>query len=1418
MPNTPLSTDDFEHLVEIFVPTVCRCRKPLPDARLTEVLDETKTKMAEWFGGGSVKVQRIEGFWGGEDGTTVEEPVYLVFSNTNATKLEGCREDVLGYVASMANLLTQEATALRIDGKMYQFPSMGDPKPHHCGGGSATARASSPRKADKTTRMRFLQASLQRVNSLSSVRDVFCNHLHYEFADGTMPTSRWPDALKQFLVPGTAPRVVADQNGFRIIYLQLADSCLRKGQERQLIQRLIKDDPALRGLVVVSDVDQTQWNLINVKFGREQESGKNKERMLLRRMRVGPGQPVRTAVERLIEVDVDLLGEDKDAAAIQDAHDKAFDVDAVTKQFFTEIAGWYFWALPQVEFPNDTKEPDEKVRATSLIRMLTRIIFCWFLREKKLVPANLFDQREVAKILNDLKPESCSYYQGVLQNLFFATLNQRMGKDKHGRAYRAFARDEGFEKNRSTYGVDTLYRYEEHFREPANALDLFADIPFLNGGLFECLDRTDEDSGAKIYIDGFSRNPRKSAKVPNDLFFSEERTVNLSEEFGDTRRRREKVRGLLRILHSYNFTIEENTPVDEEVALDPELLGKVFENLLASYNEETKKTARKQTGSFYTPRPIVDYMVDESLKAYLLRVLVDKEGMEEANAKDALDQLFSHDDEPRQFTEGQVATLITAIDEVKILDPACGSGAFPMGALHRLVDILGKLDPRNERWKQVQLAKLSSAEMREVLEASFADNDDDYGRKLYLIENCLYGVDIQPIAIQITKLRFFISLVCNQKTNRSKKDNHGIRPLPNLETKFVAANTLLGLPVIDQMALVDPRVNVIEAEIEFLYHSHFSNQRRDEKLRIQNKIKKLRTELGQVLAGSLGSSQKAEFLAKWDPFDSQASAEFFDPHWMFGRSLIEGFNIVIGNPPYIGESGNKSLFAKVKTGIMKPYYMGKMDYFYFFFHGALDYAKDGGVVAFITTNYWYTAQGALKLRIDLKQRSAIHCLINFNELSIFESALGQHNCITILKKGSSASHAKTCATDRTGLANAAVFDRIFSWSDSQTSYYTVPQELLFEGEKHYVRINREIESSGVATSGVSINTLLEEFREGSIPLGELAEINQGLVSGCDFVSSKNRQALANNGDYQIGDGIFVLDLANDRDACVYKTFNRSEQLLLKKFFKNSDIGSYKCSLESSKRVIYIDRAMTDISPYPNIQKHLARFGPLLRNRREVLNGTINQFQLQWPRTSDIFMGEKLVVPYRSETNSFAYNSTEWFCRSDCYVVTQPQKHVNLFFLLAFANSRLVYHWLFHRGKRKGRILELFQTPLSEIPIRMGSERWRRILELLARLRVLINTQTLGEDIAQLIDDLIDVCVMECYFFDHMAAKDLLFVDEVASHLENYDYQASYAKQRQFLDHFVCTVSANNSTVAKRSRRLCTDSPDVLGVIKGMGKV
>jgi adenine-specific DNA-methyltransferase len=644
---------------------------------------------------------------------------------------------------------------------------------------------------------------------------------------------------------------------------------------------------------------------------------------------------------------------------------ETLDISTLNKRFYRELSNWYFWALPQVRFPADLESNDEKLRATSLIRLLTRLIFCWFLKEKNLIPDKLFRANDLGNILKGFDPESetsSTYYLAILQNLFFATLNQRMGKDSNGNPYRAFAKDEGFQKNRSTYDVNNLYRYESLFKDdPEAALAQFADIPFLNGGLFECLDRTEEGTDKKLYLDGFSRNPKKRPHVPDRLFFDSGEVADLSDVYDDKKRKAERVTGLINILDRYKFTIVENTPIDEEVALDPELLGKVFENLLASYNEETKTTARKQTGSFYTPRPIVDYMVDESLKAHLTKTLTEKAGMKEDKARAGLDLLFTYTEKEHPFSQSEVATLIAAIDALKVLDPACGSGAFPMGVLHKLVYILGKLDPENDRWKQTQLAKLDSAPMREELERTFADNNDDYGRKLYLIENCLYGVDIQPIAIQITKLRFFISLVCDQETNRNKKENHGIRPLPNLETKFVAANSLIGLPISDKDLFIESFIAPIEKEIEDAYHGYFTIQRRDQKLALQKKIKSLRHKLTDTLKGSLGAvnSAKAKHLAEWDPFDPQSNADFFDPHWMFGRSLAYGFDIVIGNPPYGAEilPHNREIIARLYHHQNNP-----ADSYLLFIEKAHQLLKPNGLVSYIVSNTWLPSLTFQKIR------------------------------------------------------------------------------------------------------------------------------------------------------------------------------------------------------------------------------------------------------------------------------------------------------------------------------------------------------------------------------------------------------------------------------------------------------------------------
>ena len=253
--------------------------------------------------------------------------------------------------------------------------------------------------------------------------------------------------------------------------------------------------------------------------------------------------------------------------------------------------------------------------------------------------------------------------------------------------------------------------------------------------------------------------------------------------------------------------------MEEDVALDPELLGQIFENLLASYNPETQDTARKQTGSFYTPREIVSYMVDSSLKEYI------KNNIADIN-EEMLEYLFDDHKHDNPFDKKTSEEIVSAIYKVKILDPACGSGAFPMGILNRLVSLLGKLDPKNTQWKELkikdiqQIGEDAEKRIREIEKVFSQDhNHENYARKLYLIENCIYGIDIQPIASQISKLRFFLSLVIEQKINYSQP-NLGILTLPNLETKFVTADTLITVQKPTQTKLGQDQYEKIEKELQ----------------------------------------------------------------------------------------------------------------------------------------------------------------------------------------------------------------------------------------------------------------------------------------------------------------------------------------------------------------------------------------------------------------------------------------------------------------------------------------------------------------------------------------------------------------------------------------------------------------------------
>ena len=652
---------------------------------------------------------------------------------------------------------------------------------------------------------------------------------------------------------------------------------------------------------------------------------------------------------------------------------EVFDVKLLSKRFYDELFEWYQWAMSLVSsgrmrFPAWPKDGHGKEsRDETVIRIITRMLFIWFIKEKGLIPATLFNKQELKRIVKDFNPQAASahnYYNAILQNLFFATLNCEKSERK-------FIPESYHGKNEG-YGVNSLYRGDDLLNiEKKEFLTLFKDIPYLNGGLFERL-----DSGLNYY-DGFSKEARRRAIVPDMLFFREDMNDGHC--------------GLITLFEKYVFTVEENTPIEQDISLDPELLGRVFENLLGAYNPETQETARKATGSYYTPREIVEYMVNESLVQHLA-----KTGIEEKQIRDLLEY---RDGTQTELTDEQRKQVMASLYHVKILDPACGSGAFPMGMLQQMVHVLRQIDPDNAHWQafikttagaQAEQAytKTNDAETRKLqldeIENAFNLRlaNPDYARKLFIIQNCIYGVDIQPIAMQISKLRFFISLI-------SEQSNDSILPLPNLETKFVCANTLIGVDrhggTISSTEIEDKKDELLEVRKNLFYARTARNKK---KFRTEDDA--IREELEEMIAVSGFGSDDAHQLVSWNPYDQNASSPFFDAEWMFG--VKDGFDVVIGNPPYGADIDD---LTKVYELLYPETSKGFKDIYKYFFSKSFSLLKNYGVLCFISPNTFLRQPRYGDLRRVILKHSVLQ-LLDLGE-NVFDAVVPV--AISLTRKG-----------------------------------------------------------------------------------------------------------------------------------------------------------------------------------------------------------------------------------------------------------------------------------------------------------------------------------------------------------------------------------------------------------------------------------
>ena len=1003
---------------------------------------------------------------------------------------------------------------------------------------------------------------------------------------------------------------------------------------------------------------------------------------LIREIKIGNPHPAHLQILRKLALAkrlswMDLHHKPRNFDGLLAAWLDALDTEELNRKFYRQLFTWFERAVTETKFPTNRAEAPSPEK--HIIRLITRLLFVWFIKEKGLIAPKLFIEEQVGPLLRGYDKENGdSYYRAVLQNLFFATLNSEID-------------ERGFSKERnSTHRDFSRYRYRAEIADPDRLLELFAQTPFINGGLFDCLDSFEAPRDGGYRVDYFTDNmvnPRSRdfgiLSIPNRLFFDNE--------------------GLISIFDRFQFTVEENTPTEQEVALDPELLGKVFENLLAANVEETEENARKQTGSFYTPRAVVDYMVDEAIVTSLAQKCAPSNGNTDSwrdRLLDLLDyEVDFEDDAEERFTDIEKKCLVRAIAGIKVIDPAVGSGAFPMGALHKLTLALRRLDPRNERWEElqkelaIQRAEKAfdtrgqaerDAELKEISATFGKYRGSDFGRKLYLIQNSIYGVDIQPIACQIARLRFFISLAIEQEPGGEIADNYGIKPLPNLETRFVAANTLLALDTSGmQMNLTTPEVTQLQEELNANRERHFHATTRQKKKECRDHDRELRDKLATALQQVVGlPAADAANISSWDPYNQNAQANWFDAGYMFG--IVGGFDLVIGNPPYIQLSKDGGKLRKLYKDAGYTTFASTGDVYQLFYERGIHLLKQTtGHLCYISSNQWMRVDSGRRLREFIEDQNPVR-LVNLGA-GVFEN-------VTV----------NTCVL----LANRSGNLNVLQAAD------------LRQGKQQFPPTEWSHVQPANGETWIVLSEVGGRIREKMETLGKrLMEweisIYRGIITGLNEA--------------------FIVD--NGKKESLITEDSKSSEIIMP-VLRGQDIKRYRVSWAGQWLIDthngYRGELPVNIENFPAIRKHLDRFYERLAKRHDKGRTPYN---LRSCAYHEEFAKEKIVWGNLSNEAKFSYAPGDMFVSAPSVILT-PYSH----YLLAVLNSKLL-DWYFRLigVERDGGYYEYKPMFIERLPIPQLSAAEQRPFDWLVE-RIMskkevdhsVDTGTLEEEIDRLV--------------------------------------------------------------------------------------
>ena len=1168
--------------------------------------------------------------------------------------------------------------------------------------------------------------------------------------------------------------------------------------QRNFIKSLLEETGCAGALAAFYNKNEPEkWRFSLVRLDYEFAEGKISAKLTPAKRYsylVGKNEPCHTAKERLFPI----FAADNRNPGLNEL-EEAFSVEAVTKDFFEKYRSKY---LDLKEYLDSNKQFTTEAQARGFDseqfakKLLGQIVFLYFIQKKGWLGVNAFPDElkerayknaffsrgqkhkellpRVYKQKDDGSYERDAKAFNSLNTEDKAILSAVVKGDKWGDGPKDFMRQifAGCADKQQNFFDDYLEPLfytglNQNRGENAFFAPLHMRIPFLNGGLFEELNGYDWQ--------------HNNFNIPNTLF------SNLNEKGLEAD-------GILDVFDRYNFTISEDEPMEREVAIDPEMLGKIFENLL-----DVKD--RKSKGAFYTPREIVHYMCRESLINYLTTntqipeddirkfvVLGEYFCDEDARKTLAVDnetgavlqgsEIYSHKhhmefDKNKEleipetiFSFKKNINRLTEIDrllsDIKVVDLAVGSGAFPLGMLNEIVKA-------REVITSYMLIEKNGYE-RLICRTSRSA----YQLKRDTIRNCIFACDIEASATDITKLRLWLSLVIDNQIMDQNDELLGYftkpRELPNLDCNIICGNSLIdefcGIPLITENAALgnlsanrqgttyDMDVELKLNELIALQSKLYDEKDHVAKDSLKEQIQEIYNSIVLKQLESNPQAQEAYYQAILQPSKPFVLWQIYFPKVFKEKG---GFDVVIGNPPYVGEKGNKELFRPIAaTQFGHKYYCGKMDLFYFFFHKAIDLGNKNAEISFITTNYYTTAYGGKLLRKDFKERTHIRQLINLFELKVFESALGQHNMITMLTKNNQKSiTAHNCLCKLAGVASSNLLRKILDSLNNSNKYietYSVEQENLYEGDEFYVRL-----SGCNTTNADSINSILNKISSTPLLLNTIASIKQGIVSGADKYTAAHEAKFGLN--FPKGKGIFVLTKA-EIDSLNLNQTELSEYV--KPVYKNGQISKYHIAYDDSLWVLYMTKD-TNVSETPNILDHLEQFRIILSSKRETLNGRLPWYSLNWAREKNIFEAdEKIVNSRRATSNIFALETRHYFEQSDIMITVIKEDYSKTFppkYILGLLNSKLMYVWLLNRGKLKGKLLELYGKPLEEIPVKEPTAEIRDCI-VDCVIKILETEQENKKQITALMN-IIDNNLYKLY---NLSEAEIKIVEEINSNL------------------------------------------------------